>query len=183
MTRPLATLFLALALALPAPATALADCGIAADIDPSAPGASVPAARDATLCLLNAERGNYGQRALRPNRELARVATAHARDMVQRGYFAHDTPSGPTFVQRILQSNYIPAGAGWSLGENLAWGDGPKATPRQIVAGWMGSPGHRRNILTAGFRDIGIGVVVGAPIAGVNAGATYATDFGAIRRR
>jgi uncharacterized protein YkwD len=45
----------------------------------------------------------------------------------------------------------------------------------------MHSPGHRRNILDPRFRDIGIGIALGAPVdAGASLpGATYATDFGA----
>jgi uncharacterized protein YkwD len=44
----------------------------------------------------------------------------------------------------------------------------------------MHSPGHRANILNRRFRDIGIGIVLGAPvIVPVSSGAaTYTTDFG-----
>ena len=44
--------------------------------------------------------------------------------------------------------------------------------------GWMDSPGHRSNILYAGFRDIGIGIKLGAPRPDLSGGATYVTDFG-----
>jgi uncharacterized protein YkwD len=182
MTRPLTTLLLAIAVTALAPASALADCGAAAGRGPGASGSSPAAARSATLCLLNAERRTHGERRLRINRKLGRAAAQHARDMVRNHYFSHDTPSGQSFVQRIFKTNYVPAAASWGLGENLAWGRGAKATPRQIVRAWMASPDHRRNILTATFREIGIAVVVGAPVGGVNAAATYATEFGAIRR-
>jgi uncharacterized protein YkwD len=46
----------------------------------------------------------------------------------------------------------------------------------------MRSPGHRRNILTRGFREIGIAIVDGAPVGGVGDAATYATEFGVIHR-
>jgi len=42
----------------------------------------------------------------------------------------------------------------------------------------MNSPPHRANILSRSFREIGIGVSRGAPVAGVQDGVTYATDFG-----
>jgi uncharacterized protein YkwD len=42
----------------------------------------------------------------------------------------------------------------------------------------MDSPLHRRNILQPEFRTIGIGIVDGAPVAGVADAATYTTDFG-----
>jgi len=47
----------------------------------------------------------------------------------------------------------------------------------------MASPAHRRNILTRGFREIGVAVVQGAPVRGFTQAATYATEFGAIHRR
>ena len=40
----------------------------------------------------------------------------------------------------------------------------------------MHSPGHRRNVLDGGFREIGIGIAVGSPTGG--AGATYVNEFG-----
>jgi len=46
----------------------------------------------------------------------------------------------------------------------------------------MRSSGHRRNILNARFRDIGIGVVAGAPARVLGAAATYTTDFGFRRK-
>jgi uncharacterized protein YkwD len=56
---------------------------------------------------------------------------------------------------------------------------GDLATPRQSVVAWLNSPGHRRNMLNRKFRDIGIGITIGAPedISGQPA-ATYATEFG-----
>jgi uncharacterized protein YkwD len=44
----------------------------------------------------------------------------------------------------------------------------------------MDSPGHRANILKRGYRDLGVGVVLGVPVSGA-AGATYTVDFG-VRR-
>ena len=45
----------------------------------------------------------------------------------------------------------------------------------------MASPAHRRNILNRRFRQIGIGIVEGAPVAG-STGTTFVTDFG-VRHR
>jgi uncharacterized protein YkwD len=182
MKRPLTILLLALALAALAPASALADCGVAADRNPGAPGASLTAARRATLCLLNAERRRYHEARLSSNRKLAVAGSRHARDMVQHRYFSHDAPSGQNFVQRIKDTRYVPPASRWSLGENLAWGKKSLSTPRTIVRAWMASPGHRANILNARFREIGIAVVAGAPVGGARRAATYATEFGAIHR-
>src|SRR3954447_5620161 len=140
------TLALIVVLAACFPATALATCGSAADRDPS--GASLRAARGATLCLLNRERRKHHLRRLHFNHRLALAGLRHARDMVKNDYFAHDAPSGQNFVQRIMQTDYVPASASWFLGENLAWGGQSASTPLEIVRAWMRSPGHRRNILT-----------------------------------
>jgi uncharacterized protein YkwD len=132
----------------------------------------------ATLCLLNHRRVAHGRHKLRSNRRLAKAARAHARDMVRRDYFSHTTPGGASFVDRIMQEDYVKPSQGWALGENLAWGSYQLATPKAIVRSWMHSPEHRANILNPRFREIGIGVVAGAPVPGVDHAATYATSFG-----
>ncbi len=63
------------------------------------------------------------------------------------------------------------------MGENLAWGLRGRAAPRVITQMWMGSSGHRANILNATFREVGIGLAIGAPSRNPPA-ATYATAFG-----
>ena len=130
----------------------------------------------ATICLLNAERASKGLAPLRKNGRLARASRNMANLMVSRKFFAHDTPDGRSVVDRVRPTGYMRGS--WSLGENLAWGSGPLATPRAIVNGWMNSPGHRANILRGKFRDIGIGIRLGAPQNGLSGGATYVTVFG-----
>lgn len=71
------------------------------------------------------------------------------------------------------------ARAGWTLccGENVAAGYGTAAS---VMSGWMGSPGHRANILDARYTTIGIGhvVVAGSPYGHywVQIFATYPFD-------
>lgn len=165
------------ALALAAPSQASAASCENADTHPGAVSGSV--VRAATLCLLNAERAQHGLKKLRKNGELRLAAKRHAKDMANRNYFAHDSLDGSSFVDRILRTNYVGAGQGWTMGENLGWGGGSLATPAAMVKGWMESPGHRANILNGRFREIGIGVVNGAPVSGQRDAATYATSFGA----
>ena len=84
--------------------------------------------------------------------------------MERRHYFSHTSRDGSDFVQRIRRTGYFKRASTWFVGENLAWGAGPnRSSPRGIVAAWMNSPPHRQNILNSRFREIGIGVVVGAP--------------------
>jgi uncharacterized protein YkwD len=135
------------------------------------------AAVRATLCKLNVARERHGLKPLKLNKRLSTAARRHARDMVRRDYFSHDSPEGATFVDRIRRSGYLRGARSWTVGENLAWGARKRSTPRAITRMWMNSAGHRANILNPSFRDIGIGVALGAPGATGRA-ATYTTDFG-----
>ena len=136
----------------------------------------------ATLCLVNRERRRRGLRALRSDRRLALAARRHAADMVRHSYFAHDSRSGARFTSRIVRTGYLRGVASWRTGENIAWGAGRSSTARRVVRSWMNSSGHRANILNGGFRDLGVGVVAGAPVPGrYDVGATYVHDFG-VRR-
>jgi uncharacterized protein YkwD len=127
------------------------------------------------LCLLNAERAAKGLPALHSSRQLRTAAQGWARRMVAARFFAHEAGRS-TLQSRVRRTGYIHGN--WSLGENIAWGSGALATPQAIVNGWMHSPGHRANILRGQFRDIGIGIKLGAPGQGLSGGATYVTDFG-----
>jgi uncharacterized protein YkwD len=130
-----------------------------------------------TLCLINSERRSHGRRGLRSNRLLHLAARRHSRDMVRDHFYAHTSPSGQTFDDRIRQAGYLRGARSWFLGENIAWGKGTYATPRAIVRAWMNSPPHRHSILSSSFRSVGVGVAAGTPRSG-GRGATYTTDFG-----
>jgi len=138
-------------------------------------------ARAAILCLLNQIRANRGLPLLKENARLRRAALAHSSDMVRRGFFEHTTPDGDTMVDRIRATRYASPRVGWALGENLGWGTGSLATPRAIMKAWMGSAGHRANVVKRTYREIGIGVVTGVP-SDRGDGATYTADFGVVRR-
>jgi uncharacterized protein YkwD len=130
--------------------------------------ASDAVARSATLCLMNSERGAHGVAGLRAHPALASAAGLYARQMVSERFFAHTSPRGSTVLSRIRDSTYLRGAPAWSVGENIASGSGTLATPRAIVQAWMESPGHRANLLSPCFRDVGIGIAAG----------TYVTDFG-----
>jgi uncharacterized protein YkwD len=132
----------------------------------------------ATICLINQRRAVRGMRRLRLSYGLSKAAVWHSHDMVHRKYFAHVSRSGSDVVNRLRKSRYIKAGFGWMVGENLAWGSGTSGAPREIVTAWMNSPAHRRNMLNPRYREIGIGVLVGAPQRTELPAATYTTTFG-----
>jgi uncharacterized protein YkwD len=139
---------------------------------------TLAAVRDDTRCLLNRKRAAEGVRALTIDRRLTGTARRHSHRMVADQFFAHDSLSGRQFSERIAATGWMDGRGSWIVGENLAWGTGTYATPRAVVKAWMRSPAHRRNIMERRFRVIGIGVMRGTPIAGVEQGMTYTTDLG-----
>jgi uncharacterized protein YkwD len=133
----------------------------------------------ATLCVLNAQRERHGLRALKLDKRLGKAARRHASDMDRRNYFSHTSLGGASFLDRIRNAGYLRGAQSWSVGENIAWGSRGRSAPRVVTRMWMNSPGHRANILSPSFREIGIGVSFGAPVGrGGGPAATYATDFG-----
>jgi uncharacterized protein YkwD len=141
---------------------------------------SLSEVREATLCLMNAQRTARGLARLRAQPALAQAASRFARQMVRDGFFDHTSPGGSTMLSRIKGTSYLREARSWTVGENLAWGTGSKATPRATVDAWMRSADHRANVLDRGFADVGIGIAAGAPapLDADESGGTYVTDFG-----
>jgi uncharacterized protein YkwD len=133
-------------------------------------------APQAALTALNDARAAHGVPALRADARLARAARRHSRDMVRRRYFDHVTPGGATLSTRVKRSGWTRGRRSWALGEDLAWGTGGLAKPEAVVAAWMDSPPHRRNVLSRRFRVVGVGIAPGTPFGAT--GATFTADFG-----
>jgi uncharacterized protein YkwD len=155
------------------PAPALASPCPGADVA-AAPSAQ-PGAGTAVVCLVNRERTKRKLPVLRASAPLGAAAGRYARLMVSDGFFDHVSPTGSTLRSRLAGAGYPGRGA-CTLGENIATASGKLGAPTEIVAAWMASPGHRRNILARDFREVGVGVASGMPAAGD--GATYVADFG-----
>jgi uncharacterized protein YkwD len=177
--RPRHAVSIALAAVALAPAQASAAPCVGADLAPTA--SNLATVEQATLCLLNEQRAAAGLPAVSRNGQLDAASRAHSQDMVSRHYFAHDTPEGGGFLDRVTTAGYITDSLfSWDAGENIAWGAGPLAPASKIMVAWMTSQHHRENILDPDFKEIGVGVVMGVPTSGAGAsGATYTTDFGA----
>jgi uncharacterized protein YkwD len=141
-------------------------------------------ARMAVRCLLNRKRENHGLRRLGKSGRLKKAAQRHTNYMQRRGCFAHECSGEPSVLSRLKRVNYIVGGLRrWSYGENIAYGGSYLGSPKAIVRAWMHSPGHRHNILTPGFRQIGIGYARGTPSKPKSSsGATFTTDFGMRKR-
>lgn len=113
---------------------------------------SVLAYEQEVVRLVNAERAKQGLKPLTHNWELSRVARYKSQDMCDRRYFSHTSPTygSPFTMIKNFGISYRTAG------ENIAMG---YKTPAAVVQGWMNSSGHRANILSASFTQIGVGYV------------------------
>ena len=118
---------------------------------------------------INAVRATRGLAKLTASTGLSRSAVAHSKSMATYGFFAHESRNGSSFSQRIKQY-YVPHSSAWTVGENLAMFGGSTPTAGEIVAAWMGSPGHRANLLRDVFREAGIAVMFNPTAGGVFGG-------------
>jgi uncharacterized protein YkwD len=100
--------------------------------------------------LVNQERSRAGCPALTINSSLMSAAQGHSQDMATNNFMAHTGSNGSSPWDRIRAAGYIYSRAG----ENVAAG---YASANAVMEGWMGSPGHRGNILNCEFREIGVG--------------------------
>jgi uncharacterized protein YkwD len=126
----------------------------------------------ATRCLVNKERTKRGLKRLNANAELLKSSDWQANDMLEHQYFDHTRPDGPDFAERILRFGYAENSKGYAIAENIAWATATIATPAKIVSLWMHSPGHRKNILTRGYRDQAISALWSGPgVGGAYAGS------------
>jgi uncharacterized protein YkwD len=119
------------------------------------------------LDLTNAERQKAGLGPLSLSAELNNAARGYSQVLASGACFEHTCGPVPRFEDRVGQAGY----SGWNaLGENIAAG---YPTPEAVVNGWMSSPGHRANILSPTFTEIGIGMASGGAY-----GAYWTQEFG-----
>ncbi|NCU41584.1 MAG: CAP domain-containing protein [Candidatus Moranbacteria bacterium] len=106
------------------------------------------------LELVNESRLSNGMGILSFDTSLNRASSLKAKDMFEKQYFAHTTPSGqePWYFVNLSGYDYRMAG------ENLAIHF--DSALEQHVA-WMESPLHRKNILNPEYQDIGVAVAKG----------------------
>ena len=117
---------------------------------PATGGGDTTTREDRVTVLVNQERATAGCGPVRNDERLRRAARGHSRDMAERDYFSHDSLDGRSPWGRAEAAGYTRA-----IGENIAKG---QRTPQDVVASWMDSPGHRRNILNCDAKAIGVGL-------------------------
>lgn len=107
------------------------------------------------LDLINQERQDQGLPAYTTDSRLRSAALVHATDMACHDFFSHTGSDGSSASDRVSAQGYS-----WStVGENIYAGSGSYGSPSSAFEGWMDSPGHRANILSTNFTQIGVGYV------------------------
>lgn len=106
------------------------------------------------LDLVNRERARAGLAPLAYDRRLDLASERHNSQQAATRRMAHDGIGDGTPGERIRA-----AGWGGSWGENVATG---QLSPAQVVAEWMASPGHRRNILDPNYKLMGVSYTTAA---------------------
>lgn len=147
----------------PAPAGPGAAEGALPDNDYCRPVQSTPADQAALelaiLELTNAARASGVSCGGRPYPPVAPLVMApalrcagraHSQDMIDRKFFDHTNPSGEGIVERVSRAGF--RARDW--GENIAAGG---STASATMQQWLSSAGHCRNIMDAGYRQLGVG--------------------------
>jgi len=134
-------------------------------------GTPRPALEPEVVQLVNAHRAGLGIPLLATSPTLSAAARWKSMHMAFGSYVTHDDPAPPvarTWDQRVRDCGYPNA----YMGENIAAG---ASTARQVMDGWLASPGHRANIENPGFVAIGVGA------AADGGGVVFWTqDFGTV---
>jgi uncharacterized protein YkwD len=99
--------------------------------------------------LTNKERDKEGLPPLKPNEKLFKAARDHAANMAKQNLMKHEL-DGKTPLDRVKAVGYVPSYSG----ENIAAG----FPPAEAIKKWMGSEGHRANILSKDLTEIGVGI-------------------------
>jgi uncharacterized protein YkwD len=145
-----------------------------------APTTSLSSLEQGVLVDINALRKQHGLAPLRLSASLSAAARQHSSEMAARGYFSHNSANGSSFDRRIAR--YYPIGRNnyWSVGENLLWSS-PDVDAGGALDMWWNSPEHRKNMLTARWREIGLSAVHVPAAPGTYGGlevTIVTTDFG-----
>ena len=125
----------------------------------------------ALIQAMNRKREAYGLAPLKLNHRLALAAGDRLAEMIEQGYFAHVSPSGREPFDAIQERGYDFREAG----ENLAAGF---ASAESVVSAWMRSPGHRENLLSPAFEEVGVAICDDAPTDEMR-GHTFVALYGA----
>lgn len=122
--------------------------------EPDAAGRPSPDSPESRLlAAVNRARARRDLPPLSFDRRLAAAAEGHSRAMAERDFFAHCNPDSGSSASGRAEA----AGYEWrAIAENLSVG---QPTAEQVVEGWLGSRGHRENLLSPRYEEAGVGYV------------------------
>ena len=170
---------LALAVVVPHSAAAASHSGSRCDDVRKHPSNISPKkARRAVICLVNKNRTDRNLAELVRSNSLTDASNRHSRRMRSHNCFAHQCNGEADLAGRVARSGYLPCRCNWVLGENIAWGAGRRGSVKSLVRRWMASPGHRRNILTERFTEVGVGFLHGRPGQATHSAAMITLTLG-----
>jgi len=129
----------------------------------------------AMQCLTNYARAQQGLPPLQLSPTLNAAGQAKLKSDLSCAEFSH-TPCGQPFD--VVFATYVHGATSYQIGENIAWGTGSFGTPRQTMNGWLHSTGHRENILTAAFAELGIGYLPAQTFQGYSGATLWSQEFG-----
>jgi uncharacterized protein YkwD len=129
----------------------------------------------AMSCLVNYARVHAGVPALRESKTLDLAGTLKLNADLRCGSFSH-TPCGQPFQSVFTAAGYS-LGSAYSVGENLAYGEGALGTPQAIMQAWLASPDHRENLLSTSWTSFGLALRAGATFLGASGVALWANEF------
>lgn len=146
---------------------------------PNQANASLSAAKKvrAMRCLANWARKKRGLKPLRASTRLDRAGRLKLADESRCDEFSH-TACGRPFLSVFRRSGYLDGAGAYAVGENLAWGQGRYGTPRAILLGWLRSDGHRHNLFSRTWRQMGVAYRFDASFAGHANVVLWAQEFG-----
>jgi uncharacterized protein YkwD len=133
-------------------------------VDPSY--ASVEELETRMLGRLNDVRIRHGLTPLRVSAALSTAAQQHTRDMARHGFCGHESANGASFSRRV--SRFYGRSSRWrrwSAGENVLCHK-KRVTAARAVSTWLASPGHRANVLSSQWREVGVAAVYGYDASG-----------------
>ena len=153
-------------------------CGIAPPlaVEPSkrAPSTETRASEveDRLYSFLNEERKRLGLFPLKRNAELARIARTYSQELSTYREVAHVSPRTGSVLDRVRKAGITQRPA--ILAENVA----RVYSASEAHQGFLGSPGHRANMVHPGLTDVGIGVIADPATSGPR--AFYVTEIFAV---
>lgn len=109
---------------------------------------------DAVIELTNQNRTNLGESALTTSSLLEYAAHLKAQDMVQKGYFAHQSPDGKSPWYWLSQAGYKYEYAGENLAIHFF-------DSQYLMQAWLDSSSHKANILNSHYTETGVAVQQG----------------------